>query len=70
MRDEITYARRTMEAVVAEAQRLYHMSLSVEDAVTQAEWGEFGSLSFTDSGAPLVVRRVFDELDGKLPVGR
>src|SRR5215831_10283608 len=59
------YEKSTVE-VIAEAKRLHDAGVPVDQAVKQANWGEYQSWSGAASQGPIVVRRVYDELDGKL----
>jgi cyclase len=65
-REELHNYRKAMEAVIAEATRLHKAGVPVEDAVKQANWGEYGSWTLAKSQGPIAVRKVYDELDGKL----
>jgi len=66
MRVEFSAFRGALRSVVAEASRLHQLGLSVPDAVSQARWGEYGGWTGKDRNAPILVQRVYDELDGKL----
>lgn len=63
--------------VIAEVTRLHHAHVPVEDAIKQANWGKYAT--WTGEGpapgkpspriaemGPTAVRRIYDELDGKL----
>jgi hypothetical protein len=52
--------------VIAEATRLHKSGVPVEEAVKQAKWGEYQSWSGAPSQGAIAVRRIYDELDGKL----
>ena len=69
LESELTLYRRAMETVVNESRRLHGLRLSAEDALAQANWGEFASWTSAEQNAPIALQRVFDELDGKLPRG-
>jgi hypothetical protein len=38
----------------------------VEDAVKQANWGEYARWTLASSQGPIAIRRVYDELEGNL----
>ena len=57
---------RALEAVIKEARRLHDNHVPVEDAVKQANWGEYASWTLASSQGPIAVRKVYDELDGQL----
>ena len=46
--------------------RLHKQGLSVDDAVKQANWGPYADWYIRDSQAPIAVRKVYEELEGKL----
>lgn len=65
-KEEIRTYHRALEAVIKEAKRLHDAGVPVEDAVKQANWGEYASWTLSSSQGPIAVRKVYDELDGKL----
>jgi cyclase len=65
-KEELHAYHKALEAVVAEATRLHHAGVPVEDAITQANFGEYGSWTLAKSQAPIAIRKVYEELDGKL----
>ena len=65
-REEIRAYHKALEAVIAEATRLHNAGVPVDEAVRQASWGEYASWTLATSQGPIAVRRVYDELDGKL----
>jgi glyoxylase-like metal-dependent hydrolase (beta-lactamase superfamily II) len=64
--EEIHAYHKAMEAVIAEATRLYKAGVPVDQAVKQANWGEYGSWTLAASQGPIAVRKVYEELDGRL----
>jgi glyoxylase-like metal-dependent hydrolase (beta-lactamase superfamily II) len=68
-REELIAFRDALVAVIAEAKRLHALGLSVDDAVKQANWGPYKDWFLSEQQAPIAIRRVFDEIDGKLPRG-
>ena len=64
--EEIRAYRKAMEAVIAEATRLYKAGVPVDDAVKQANWGEYASWTLASSQGPIAVRKVYEELSGAL----
>ena len=52
--------------MIAEATRLHKAGVPVDDAITQANWGEYASWTLASSQGPIAIRKVYDELDGKL----
>ena len=65
-REEIRNYRTAMAAVIAEATRLHKAGVPVEDAVKQANWGEYGSWTLASSQGPIAIRKVYEELNGQL----
>ena len=66
LKEELKAYEKSTVAVIAEAKRLHDAGVPVDQAVKQANWGEYQSWSGAASQGPIVVRRVYDELDGKL----
>ncbi len=64
--EELREYHKAMTAVIAEATRLHKAGVPVEDAVKQANWGEYASWTLASSQGPIAVRKVYEELDGKL----
>jgi cyclase len=64
--EEIRAYHKAMEAVIAEATRLYKAGVPVEQAVKQANWGEYASWTLASSQGPIAIRKVYEELSGQL----
>lgn len=65
-REELVRYRKAVEAVIAEAKRLHAAGVPVEEAVKQANWGEHATWTIASQQAATAIRKVYDELDGKL----
>jgi cyclase len=65
-REEIVNYHKAMQAVIAEVRRLHDAGVPVEQAVQQANWGEYAAWTLSKSQGPIAVRRIYDELDGRL----
>jgi cyclase len=65
-KEELRAYHKALEAVIAEATRLYKAGVPVDEAIKQANFGEYGSWTLAKSQAPIAIRKVYDELDGKL----
>jgi glyoxylase-like metal-dependent hydrolase (beta-lactamase superfamily II) len=65
-KEEIRAYHKALAAVIAEATRLHHAGVPVEEAVKQAHWGEYASWTLASSQGPIAIRKVYEELDGKL----
>lgn len=64
--EELRAYHKAMEAVIAEATRLYKAGVPVNDAITQANWGEYASWTLASSQGPIAIRKVYEELSGQL----
>ena len=58
--------KRHMEVVLGEVKRLHAAGLSVEDAIEQADFGEYSTWSGAGSQGPIAIRRIYSELNGEL----
>jgi glyoxylase-like metal-dependent hydrolase (beta-lactamase superfamily II) len=67
LEEELETYRRAVAQVIAEGKRLHAAGAPVEEAVTQAKFGDLESWTIRSSQGPIAVRRVYLELDGKLP---
>jgi cyclase len=65
-KEELHAYHKALEAVIAEATRLHNAGVPVDDAIKQANFGEYSSWTLAKSQAPIAIRKVYDELDGKL----
>jgi cyclase len=65
-REELVAYRGALQAVIAEVKRLHGQGLSVEDAVKAANWGPYGDWFLASQQGPVAVRKVYEELEGKL----
>jgi cyclase len=66
-REELQNYRKALHAVIAEVKRLHLAGVPVDEAIKQADFGEYEGWKLHDSQRPIAVRRVYDELDAKLP---
>jgi glyoxylase-like metal-dependent hydrolase (beta-lactamase superfamily II) len=65
-REEIRAYHKALTAVIAEATRLYKAGVPVDQAIAQANWGEYSSWTLASSQGPIAIRKVYEELSGKL----
>jgi len=65
-KEELRAYHSAMDAVIAEATRLHKAGVPVEDAIRQANFGEYASWTLSKSQGPIAIRKVYEELDGKL----
>ena len=64
--EELRAYHKALEAVIAEAMRLYRAGVPVDHAVKQADWGEYASWTLASSQGPIAIRKVYEELSGQL----
>ncbi len=65
-KEEIRAYRTAMAAVIAEATRLHQAGVPVDEAIKQANWGEYASWTLASSQGPIAIRKVYEELNGQL----
>jgi hypothetical protein len=65
-REELRAYRKALEAVIAEARRLHDAGLPVDEAIRKANFGEYAAWRLSTSQGPIAIRKVYEELDGKL----
>lgn len=65
-KEELHAYRKALDAVIAEATRLHKAGVPVDEAITQANFGEYRSWTLSTSQGPIAIRKVYEELDGKL----
>jgi cyclase len=66
-REELVNFRKALVDVIAEVKRLHGLGLSQDDAIKQANWGAYKEWFIADQQAPVAVRKVYEEIEGKLP---
>ena len=65
-REELREYHNALSAVIAEASRLYKAGVPVDEAIKQADWGQYGSWTLASSQGPIAIRKVYEELSGRL----
>lgn len=65
-KEELHAYHLALKAVIDEATRLYKAGVPVEEAVKQANWGQYKDWTLASSQGPIAVRKVYEELEGKL----
>ena len=66
-REELVEYRRAMQYVIEEVRRLHKLGLSPEDARKQANWGPYKDWMLADQQDLIAIRKVYEEIEGKLP---
>jgi cyclase len=65
-REELVEFQKALKAVIAETTRLHKQGLSADDAAKQADWGPYTDWFLREQQAPIAIRKVYEELDGKM----
>jgi cyclase len=63
-REELVTFRESLVAVIAEVKRLKNAGLTVDQAITQANWGPYAAWFLAEQQIPIAIRRLWTELDG------
>ena len=67
LKEELETFRKAILQVIAEAKRLRTAGLDADAAAAQAKFGDLETWSLRESQGATAIRRVYLELDGKLP---
>ena len=65
-REELVEFQKALQAVIAEVRRLHAQGLSADAAASQAKWGPYADWFLAEQQGPIAVRKVYEEIDGKL----
>ncbi len=65
-REELIEYQQAMRYVIAEVKRLHQLGLSADDAAKQANWGAYKEWFLVEQQGPIAVRKVYEEIEGKL----
>jgi glyoxylase-like metal-dependent hydrolase (beta-lactamase superfamily II) len=65
-REELTAARQALVDVIAEVKRLHALKVPLDSAAAQAQWGEYKDWFLAAQQGPIAIRRVYDEMEGRL----
>ncbi|MGH9202323.1 MAG: hypothetical protein ACRD2A_13935, partial [Vicinamibacterales bacterium] len=66
-REELIAFRQALVTVTTEARRLHGLGLRQEDAVKAANWGPYKDWFLAAQQAPIAIRRVYDQIEGRIP---
>jgi glyoxylase-like metal-dependent hydrolase (beta-lactamase superfamily II) len=66
-REELQNYRNALVAVIAEVTRLHAAGVPVDEAIERANFGEYQRWTLHESQRPIAVRKIYEELDGRLP---
>jgi cyclase len=67
LKEELETYRKALVQVIGEAKRLHDAKVDVETADSQAKFGELETWTLRKGQGTVAIRRVYLELDGKLP---
>ena len=67
LKEELETFRNALQQVIAEGRRLHAAKLDVEGAIAKANFGDLETWTLRQSQGAIAIRRVYLELDGKLP---
>ena len=65
-REELVAFRDALRAVIAESQRLHARGIAADSAARVANWGQYSDWLLAQQQGPIAIKRVFDELAGRL----
>lgn len=65
-REELVEFQKALRAVIAEVNRLHKLGLSADEAAKQANWGPYTDWFLAEQQGPIAVRKVYEEIEGKL----
>jgi cyclase len=65
-RDELLAYQQAVRYVINEVKRLHKLGLSADEAAKQANWGPYKEWFLVEQQGPIAVRKVYDEIEGKL----
>ena len=65
-REELIEYQKAMRYVIGEVKRLHARGLSADDAAKQANWGPYKEWFLVDQQGPIAVRKIYEEIEGKL----
>ena len=66
LEEELETFRQAIRQVVAEVKRLHRLGLSPGEALPQSDFGELETWSLYQSQAPIAIRKLYEEIEGKL----
>jgi cyclase len=65
-KEELREYHKALEAVIAEAARLSQAGLTVDEAIKKANFGAYSDWTLAKSQGPIAIRKVYEDLDGRL----
>lgn len=65
-REELVEYQRAMRYVINEVKRLHQLGLSADEAAKQANWGPYKEWFLVEQQGPIAIRKIYEEIEGKL----
>jgi cyclase len=65
-REELVEFQKALKYVIGEVQRLHKLGLSADEARKQANWGPYKEWMLADQQDIIAIRKVYEEIEGKL----
>jgi glyoxylase-like metal-dependent hydrolase (beta-lactamase superfamily II) len=65
-REELIEYQKALRYVIDEVKRLHRQGLPADAAAAQANWGPYKDWFLVEQQGPIAVRRVYEEIEGKL----
>jgi cyclase len=65
-REELVAFRQSLVDVIAEVKRVHALGVPMDSAAARANWGEYKTWFLAESQAPIAIRRVYEEIAGRL----
>src|SRR5262245_31854792 len=65
-REELVAFKDALLYVIAEGKRLHALGLPADSALAKANWGSYQTWFLAQQQAPIALRRIYDEIEGKL----
>ena len=65
-REELIEYQKALRYVIDEVNRLHKAGRSADDAIKQANWGPYKEWFLVEQQGPIAVRKVYEEIEGKL----
>jgi glyoxylase-like metal-dependent hydrolase (beta-lactamase superfamily II) len=65
-REELVAFRDALTYVIGEVKRLHALGLSADASAAQANWGPYADWFLREQQAPIAIRKIYEEIEGKL----
>ena len=65
-REELVEYQKAMRYVIGEVKRLHALGLTADEAAKRANWGPYTEWFLVEQQGPIAVRKIYEEIEGKL----